>query len=674
MIRARSFQAATLLFDGSVLMTGGWPCDGVNTATNTAEIYIPSSGGFEPVGSMAAPRYCQSSTLLSDGTVLIAGGWGNSGSALSSAEIFTPSTISFSPTGSLNTARCRATATPLYDGTVLVAGGWGNSGGLASAEVYSPPAPWGTGTFATTGNMTTASQNTQTATLLNDGTVLVVVGANSGLASAELYSYPFTAGALNPKFIVLGVIYSPPGAKSTVSYSQTTALGASSSLSNGFQENISISGSLGFAGSGTTGKSKTPISGSGTGAPSTNWAQQADSSSTYTVNQTTTAGTGANGPLSSAIGVDHDYDKVLVWLNPKVNMSVGAITTDLLWSGYAFDSNDPYFTSDPDIVELSIYCLKNPFFAPDCTDNNYRTSRSWDPSGLGGLTLADYAQIASADPFYVNPLYDPNSDTNYRFTSTGLVAQFQPAAPGDGPTNWYGSWNFVATASDGESATNSYSTGFSIDAGIKFVLSADLKYSDTMTWTNKWSATQTYTVGQSALYSIYGPVATDNYTGPTAFEVWQDNVYGSFMFVAPGTTPTTAGSIGVSPLALNFGRVAEGQLSSPLQVTLTNNSVLPIFMGNPSAFPFNGTTTALSPVWAFSSPRLSVLSGSDACTGKILSPNGSCTISVQWTGSGTGTSSMTMYLTGVTDAVVLTTLPISGYSCPPHIACRIGTL
>jgi hypothetical protein len=50
-----------------------------------------------------------------------------------------PSTETFSATGSLATARTFHTATLLNDGTVLVAGGFNNPGGyLASAEIYDP--------------------------------------------------------------------------------------------------------------------------------------------------------------------------------------------------------------------------------------------------------------------------------------------------------------------------------------------------------------------------------------------------------------------------------------------------------------------------------------------------------------------------------------------------------
>jgi hypothetical protein len=89
----------------------------------------------------------------------------------------------FVTTGSMSTARTIHTATLLNNGQVLIAGGNNSVGNLASAELYNPV----TGTFTPTGSMTTA-RNYQTATLLNNGMVLIAGGqGGSTLASAELY-------------------------------------------------------------------------------------------------------------------------------------------------------------------------------------------------------------------------------------------------------------------------------------------------------------------------------------------------------------------------------------------------------------------------------------------------------------------------------------------------------
>jgi hypothetical protein len=87
-------------------------------------------------------------------------------------------------TGSLNTARDGHTATLLDDGKVLVAGGY-NNGDLTSTELYDP----GTGTWMSTGSLNIARHG-HTATLLADGRVLVAGGhSNTGgdLTSAEIY-------------------------------------------------------------------------------------------------------------------------------------------------------------------------------------------------------------------------------------------------------------------------------------------------------------------------------------------------------------------------------------------------------------------------------------------------------------------------------------------------------
>ena len=84
---------------------------------------------------MAAARYGQVAALLSDGRVLVAGGYGGSAS-LSSAEIYDPKTSSFSPTGAMTSAREWFQATALQDGSVLLTGGWDGSKDYATAELY----------------------------------------------------------------------------------------------------------------------------------------------------------------------------------------------------------------------------------------------------------------------------------------------------------------------------------------------------------------------------------------------------------------------------------------------------------------------------------------------------------------------------------------------------------
>jgi hypothetical protein len=192
---ARRLTSGTLLNNGLVLIAGGI---NISATLESAELYDPATKTFTFTGNLNGLRCYHTATLLNSGMVLIEGGEQPSGSTfvpLGSAELYNPANGTFSVTGSLNAARVGPTATLLNNGTVLVAGGVEFSGGTdvaqSSAEVYDPVA----GTFATTGRLNSA-RATQTATLLNNGTVLVAGGfdVNGSLASAELYE----PGSLTP--------------------------------------------------------------------------------------------------------------------------------------------------------------------------------------------------------------------------------------------------------------------------------------------------------------------------------------------------------------------------------------------------------------------------------------------------------------------------------------------
>jgi hypothetical protein len=174
---ARYFHTATLLNNGKVLVTGG----GYGGVVS-AELYDPSIGTWSTTGSMNVGRENHTATLLNNGKVLVAGGYGG---GTASAELYDPSTGTWSTTGSMNVAHSWHTATLLNNGKVLVAGGAQNP---RVAELYDPSI----GTWSTTGSMNVGRQS-PTATLLNNGKVLVAGGINydggreSFLSTAELY-------------------------------------------------------------------------------------------------------------------------------------------------------------------------------------------------------------------------------------------------------------------------------------------------------------------------------------------------------------------------------------------------------------------------------------------------------------------------------------------------------
>ena len=122
----------TLLQDGRILITGGYGGSCFASSSNTCEIYDPATDTWDTVASMRNCRNFHTATLLNNGKVLIAAGFGTG----SNAEVYDPSTNTWTSTAPMNSSRQYHTATLLKDGRVLVVGG--ALGGATSCEIYDP--------------------------------------------------------------------------------------------------------------------------------------------------------------------------------------------------------------------------------------------------------------------------------------------------------------------------------------------------------------------------------------------------------------------------------------------------------------------------------------------------------------------------------------------------------
>ena len=192
----RAAHTATLLGNGKVLVAGGFGGDESSLAS--AEIFDAATNSFSSANNMSVARAGHSATALPDGKVLLAGGF--NGNYLDSAEIYDAKTGKFTPTGKMTLPRSEHIAVLLNNGKVLLAGGVGTGWTfLADAEIYDSAS----NTFTKTKNML-AARESHTATLLKDGNVLIT-GGHQGrrtaimiYASAEIYdpkNGTFTAAA-----------------------------------------------------------------------------------------------------------------------------------------------------------------------------------------------------------------------------------------------------------------------------------------------------------------------------------------------------------------------------------------------------------------------------------------------------------------------------------------------
>lgn len=142
---ARQHHTATLLSDGRVLVVGGRGTDSLSTLAS-CEIYAPKKNAWSPCAPLTIARSHHAATLLPDGRVLVSGGTThesvgdqNRFVALASAEVYEPSKNRWISIAPMNDARNGHTATLLGDGTVLVVGGAREQRlNLATVECFNP--------------------------------------------------------------------------------------------------------------------------------------------------------------------------------------------------------------------------------------------------------------------------------------------------------------------------------------------------------------------------------------------------------------------------------------------------------------------------------------------------------------------------------------------------------
>lgn len=193
----RAGHGASVMGNGKVLVTGGLQAfDLANPLTLltglqvTTEIFDPATNTFTPGPNMLEARALHTSTTLTNGQVLIAGGISllpivNIPTVSSTAYRFNPTTNSFGLPAFMNGARFLHTAAPLSNGRVLLVGG-------LTLDFTN---------FLTTGQVTDLVVGTRTdcqmfqAGLLGFGTFTTVNGMQVGRAGAAVAPLP-NGGAL----------------------------------------------------------------------------------------------------------------------------------------------------------------------------------------------------------------------------------------------------------------------------------------------------------------------------------------------------------------------------------------------------------------------------------------------------------------------------------------------
>src|SRR5262249_14885883 len=132
----RAFATTTVLADGTVLVAGGQGAGG--GTLNTVEVFDPTAGQWTLLPwALGTARYVHRPPLLAHGKVMVLGGLAGS-AATPNAEIYDPAVQKWSAAAPMANGRYYFTATTLQTGSILVTGGQPYATVGNTAEVYDP--------------------------------------------------------------------------------------------------------------------------------------------------------------------------------------------------------------------------------------------------------------------------------------------------------------------------------------------------------------------------------------------------------------------------------------------------------------------------------------------------------------------------------------------------------
>jgi hypothetical protein len=332
---------------------------------------------------------------------------------------------------------------------------------------------------------------------------------------------PPVVSAVVPDYIVLTVIYAPPGtnggaSKTSVSYEAGSTTGTTTTASKSFKQGTSISVSA------TAGSPKTDSASVGV---SFDYSNSTTDTASLEITKSKTSTIVVDGPAKD--GIDHDEDEIWLLLKPTVNVSVSSSTSAVQWAL----SDTPaapkrvfvgWLNGDQPMEPGVAEALKS----AGITEKEYPCILAHDPLAqqAKGATLADYPCIKEINPGISDP-----SANNARFQFQTYFDYAGPLNKGDaqGPQSFEIGTNTISN--DKTEVDDSYQVGVTVSASVGSPLvTTKLQDKNTWQWTNKSSVSFSQGASQKITATIGGPAW--GYTGPTVLEVFYDTIFHTFAF------------------------------------------------------------------------------------------------------------------------------------------------
>lgn len=362
---------------------------------------------------------------------------------------------------------------------------------------------------------------------------------------------------LKPRFVVLTLLYAPPGNASNAGFSQGTTQGTTTSISNSFALGVTLefNASGGFIAQGSLGLSF--------GVTGTTQNSQG-----FEISTTATQG---RQVASVSDAVDHTQDRFILWLNPQVTITQTGLGTGTY-------TVSPADGQPMDIIDVSTRELLNPSLIPPAKLGPQNIGGVVVP-GLAGLTAMDFQSALSLDPFVgKDPTAAPTDGNRFVLVDRqDLEGPDQASLPA--VSNSF-------TVDDSQTLTQTQSEQLAYEAdvtaggGVDLAIfgSASLDAKTAFTWTQQTS------FGTSSGHTHQASVSLASTTVGLAncwIDIYEDSLYHTFMFVPPNLplcNPPVPGAKMVQPVFALSGTVtrATGQpvAQAPVIVRFVQGGVI----------------------------------------------------------------------------------------------------
>jgi hypothetical protein len=301
------------------------------------------------------------------------------------------------------------------------------------------------------------------------------------------------------KYLVLAVVYSPPGTNggkgaSSVNYEAGSSAGTTTSAIRSFK--TATAHALETSGS---------VSGRGAGsAVSFEFSKSSADSQWLELKKSKAVTLTQAGPARD--GINHDLDEVWLLLKPTIQLAVSSSSAS--WT----------LADKASFVEhVQVGWL-----------NGHEPMPAEVAAALksAGITPADYPEILARNPLAADATLDPT-----RLVSLNTTLPYEPPP---GPNDPVPAVTFLVSTSTGCTlgpwVEDTYKVGLTLSATRSFLDSARAALKDTASWmwTNQAQPARAGAGSQSASLTLGGP--SFGYQGDTVLEIYYDTLYKTFAF------------------------------------------------------------------------------------------------------------------------------------------------